>query len=86
MQELPQSSTPAKIPESVFIQRNRDTDRQHLPIATKAAREPQTVDGELRFHTLCHTMVPSWETTALYAAASLWRSSQTEKTGYKDNP
>lgn len=34
---------PAKIPESVFIERYRDTDRQHLPIATKAAREPQTI-------------------------------------------
>lgn len=59
--------TPAKIPESVFIERYRDTDRQHLPIDTKVAREPQSVfaDGKLRFHTLRHAMVPSWETTLL---------------------
>lgn len=35
--------TPAKIPESVFMERYRDTDRQHLPIATKADRQPQTI-------------------------------------------
>lgn len=80
--------TPAKIPESVFIERYRDTDRQHLPIDTKVAREPQSVfaDGKLRFHTLCHTMVPSRETTLLYVAASLCSSFQEEKAGSKDNP
>lgn len=73
--------TPAKIPESVFIERHRDTDRQHLPIDTKAAREPQSVfaDGKLGFHTLHHTMVPSWETTPLYVVASLCSSFQKEK-------
>lgn len=68
--------TPAKIPESVFLERYRDTDRQHLPRDTKAAGEPQSVlaDGKLRFHTLRHTMVPSWEPTLLYVVASLWSS------------
>lgn len=35
-------------------------DRQHLPSHKPFA------DGELRFHTLRHTMVPSWETTLFF--------------------
>lgn len=39
--------TPAKIPESVFIERYKDTDRRHLPIDTKTAREPHSVFADV---------------------------------------
>lgn len=88
VQQCTDFCTPAKIPESVFIERYRDTDRQHLPIDTKAAREPQRVfaDGKLGSHTLHHAMGPFWESTLPYVVASLCSSFQKEKAGFKDNP